>query len=243
MIFIAAHRVNTHKGEVGLNLYFYRRAAPPPTRSDGTIDVLRARDQPGELVALDTAIKPGGNRVSAFIDFVSVEDNPSVHDAQAFFDGVRSSLAGQRLPLVHANASFAVHCNADFALHARFPQEFDDLSDGILRLLRGLPSRPLRDSTPLVVRVEPVGDGVSFNLDDASARKVEQYKGADWGAGPVHISHRNMDDFERLVGGFVGQMAMIVTKLDEEELLRLGGVRYVDAGGRELARWPSRKNR
>lgn len=242
MIFIAAHRVVTHKGEVGLNFYVYRRAAPPPARSDGTVDILRASEQPGELVALETAIKPGGNRVSAFIDFVSV-DNPSVHDAQAFLDEVRCSLTGQRLPLVHANESFAVHCNADFALHARFPHEFDTLSAGILRLLRELPSRPLRDHAPLVVRVEPVGDGVTFRLDDESARKLEQHKGPDWGAGPVHISHQSMDDFKRLVRGFIGQMAMIVTKLDEEELLRLGGARYVDAGGRELARWPSRKSR
>ncbi|HEY2514612.1 MAG TPA: hypothetical protein VGI39_27295, partial [Polyangiaceae bacterium] len=54
------------------------------------------------------------------------------------------------------------------------------------------------------------------------------------------ISHHTRQDFEALVGSFLGQLGLILTHLGEEELLQQGGVLFVDGQGRTVGAWPSR---
>jgi hypothetical protein len=56
----------------------------------------------------------------------------------------------------------------------------------------------------------------------------------------VTISHHTEQDFEHLVGSFLAQVGLILTRLGEEELLRMGGVSFKDGTGRIVGAWPSR---
>jgi hypothetical protein len=216
--------------------------------ADGALDVLRAQREPGELIDYRAAIKPGGNRVPAFLELVSL-DQPDIAEARAFFNDASTDLGRKRPPLVFSTARFSLHFNTDIGLYPRRQEEFSALATVALGLLEDPPTRSLRDDEPLTVLVRYDEGGVTFELDEASVRKLQSLKGSAWTASPVHIAHQTLDDFERVVGSFVGQMGSILTKLDEQELLRLGGVRYVDASQvdpakwRVLGQWPSRKKR
>lgn len=245
MIVIAALHVTKHGSkERGIIVYFYRKADLPPLTSDGNIDVIRAHEEPGELVYLDAPVKPGGNSVSALLDFVSTNDNPPTGDVLDFLRGVRSSLSKRRPPLIHSTDRFGIHFNANIGLYHRLPEEFDALAAPLLKLIDRPPTRSLRDNDPLTVLVRTDHKGVKFDLDDEARERLQRSKGNDWTISPVHIDHQTLDDIERIIGRVLVSMATILTRLDEQELLQLGGVKYVDAlNGRVLAQWPSRKKR
>lgn len=245
MILVAAlHVVKGGSNETGITVYFYRKAGAPPLNSNGSIDVVRAHEEPGELVYLEAPIKPGGNRVNAFLEFVSIDDNPPTDQASAFLHGLRSKLSRRRPPLVHSTDRFGVHFNANIGLYDRLTEEFDALVAPILNLIAHPPSGSLRDNEPLVVLVKTDEKGVTFDLNKEARERLQSIKGDDWRISPVHIGHQTLDDVDRIIGRVVVNMATILTRLDEQELLKLGGVKYVDAvSSRVLAQWPSRKER
>jgi hypothetical protein len=58
----------------------------------------------------------------------------------------------------------------------------------------------------------------------------------------VTISHHTEQDFERMVGSFLGHLGLILTHLTEQELLQMGGVVFKDTAGRTVGAWPSRES-
>lgn len=241
MIYVTAQMVVSRKTR-GINSYFYRRPGPAPVLSDLRIDITRALESPGELVDFETEITPGGNRVPAFMDLVAV-DGVDLTDVRALMDEVADLLPSVPPPIVKSSSQVGVYFNTDFSLYSKAAITFDTLKQTLLRRLRNPPAAAMKDRTPFVVRVHTETDAIYYDLDEASFIKLQEHKGAAWFATPVRIEHQTRNDFERIIGNFIGQIGMLVTRLEEDELLRFGGVRYVDAAsGVILGEWPSRRS-
>lgn len=247
MIVVSAHNVVSSQYGEGVNVYYYRKDGELPHQGNGTVDVMLAQSKPGELIHLKAAIKPGGNRVSALLDFVAPDqlDFPAV---QGFFDEVRNKLQRSRPPLVYANRDYGLHFNSDIGLYPQRKSLFDDLSQSILRFVEHPPAKSLRDQTPLVVLVRVVPDdegGLSFELEQASAQKIIQLKGPKWKSARVRAQMDTFQDFMTADSEWLGQMSKVLTQLDEHEILKLGGIRFVrdEPEQRLLWQWPSAKKR
>lgn len=242
MIFIAAQRVVSpvSPSRKGINVYFYRADGPPPFNSKNEVDAVA--EQPRELVYVQSDIKPGGNRVPAFLDFASV-DAPSVADARAFLKSAEEDLARMRPPLTRSHPHFGLCFNTDVGLYGERLDVFRSLADAVLRMLENPPRDAFRDKEPLTIVVKESDDRISFELSDESIRALKATKGDTWSVHPIGISHSSLSDFEDIVGGALAKFGQIVTRLEAEELVKLGGVKYVTEKGKELGRWPSRNRR
>lgn len=243
MIYLTAQIVVSREHGTGINSYIYGRPGPPPMSGDGSVDVPRALDDPGDLLDFEVDIRPGGNRVPAFLDMVA-SDPADVVKAHRFMDEVAELLRSTNPPIVKSSPLFGVHFNTDIDLYPKAAATFDALKHCLLRRLGNPPAVAVQERTPFVVRVHTHPDTMYYDLDETSIHKLQHHKGADWYATPVRIEHQTLDDFERLIGNFIGQVGMLVTRLGEDELLRFGGVRYVEAvSGAILAEWPARPKR
>jgi len=243
MFVISAHNVVSHQHGEGVNVYYYRKDSEPPRHTDGTLDVVAAQNKPGELIQLDAQIKPGGNRVSALLDFVAA-DLPNLEEVRVFFDEARKMLQKKRPPLVHVNQAYGVHFNTDMGLYPQRPALFADLSRFILRFVEHPPAKSFREQTPLVVVVRAIGngEGLSFELDPSSVQKIAQIKGSKWKNHRVQAQIDTFPDFVNYDSDWPGSMSKVLTQLDEQEILSLGGIRFVDdRSNNVLWQWPSAK--
>lgn len=241
MIYLTAMIVESRELGRGINSYHYRRPGPPPLYADGSIDVQCALKDPGELIDFETEIRPGGNRVPAFLDMV-VTDCAKDAEVRSFVAEVATLLQSDRPPLVRSSSHVGVHFNTDIGLYPEATATFDTLCSCLLRRLKNPPAVPVQERSPFVVRVHLEEGAMYYDLDEPSMRKLKKHKGHDWHATPVRVEQQTLDDFELLIGDFASHMGLLVTRLGEGELLRYGGVRYVDAAsGAILAEWPARR--
>lgn len=247
MIFISVLNVVSHSsGASGINRYWYRAEGEPPRHADGVVDILRADDARGELVHLQLDIKGGGNQVPTFLDLAAV-DHAEIEEARAFFESADEELQKRRPPLVFEREHFGIHFNTNIGLYPRSREDLKTLATVALSLLEHPPQRAIRDNEPFVILVAQDEKGLTFKLDRTSEERLRTHHGPDsWVTSPLHITHQTLDDFNRMMESIVRQFGLILTRLkDDEELLQMGGVRYVSAEPphKVLAQWPARKAR
>jgi hypothetical protein len=150
-------------GSQGVNRYYYRRAAPATRTPDGSIDprgFAGSTDDLGELVAVDTEVRPGGNRVEEFLDIVMDDASPG-----ALVEAVRvvsEQISSVSFPVVHMSADVGLVFDMEYRLRPLARQQFVYLSNKALSWLVQAPP-PLRESSPLVVRIRQVSTPLSMS--------------------------------------------------------------------------------
>jgi hypothetical protein len=236
MIILSAQRVSS-RTEKGINCSIYRSAAVAPRLADGRLDAAQAFDDRGDPVAFLREIKPGGNRVSSYVDVALLRPEPALLDA--IVHQARLSLGSKEPPLQLAEADVALELNMDIGLYTRAPLELDELVSKVRPLLSKAADDPAwkRDES-LHVRVIEFAQGTRYELTPESIERILRVL-PDWGSpSAISISHDVRADFERTLGPFRPQLALLVTRLDEETLLDFGGVTFEDKAGTPRGRWP-----
>lgn len=118
---------------------------------------------------------------------------------------------------------------------------FVDLANAALDLFENGDIPIWMQSDPLEVRVSRDRDEdlQVFTLAEASARRVVEAGGSP---APIRVAADVARSFREMVGPLYPHVAQWVTSLSVEHLLRLGGVRFVDArDGKVLKVWPPRQ--
>jgi hypothetical protein len=230
-------------GRQGINQYFYRRAERATRNPNGMIDPLAvsASGQAGELVYYDADVPPGSNRLETLLNVVLETPDP-----RPLLDALSEVsqhilLPATTFPVVHMAKDVGLAFYVAYPLKPLARQDFIYFGNRAARLLQKPPEKSLRDLPPFTVRARREEDQVTYELESQSEKRLRNLKGNLFVPSRVVVSHQNAADLEQLVGGFVGHLGSAITHLTEDELLRNGGVLFVDeASGKTLAAWPSR---
>jgi hypothetical protein len=246
--------VESHDTRSGYNAYLYRRPEPTDGRPARTfLDRRALQESPGELIYFDPEIKPGGNRVRAFLD-VAVTEPVDLQRVTDFLTEARGDLAAPadaseagagaarraRVPFLFDMSGVAIYFNADLGLDAL--AEFDALQGRVVRLIEQRGRKPFRDEAPLVVEVVTKDQTMVFTLRSESAQRVRDAKAVPWQPHPISISSETLGDFETLHGDFLFQLVLMITQMDEPGLARLGGVVVHGPSGKPVFEWPPRRH-
>ena len=236
MIFVTVHQVVDSNERKGINLYVYESKARPPLHND-VVDATAAQESPGELKGMDIAVKPGGNRIPAFLD-VACTEYSDADEVESLLETMRERLGSQLPPVSEANSRAGIAFNSDIGLHARAPETLGQLGRAALRALREK-LKPL-GSDPVIVIVTEDNDSFTFELTTETAQRVAKLRGPSWHATKITIAQETKAAFETMLGSMFNHLPMLLTSLDEYELLQMGGVRYVSAGdpARVIRQWP-----
>jgi hypothetical protein len=239
MIYLTTHRARFRKeNRSGINGYLYERAVPLPKKG-GVVDIEAAAAETGELVTYRIDVPPGGNDIVSYLD-VFTESPGDPAEVEHVIASLRSRLARRPPPVVFSDQASGVRFNTNIGLYDRAEAELADLAERAMALLRE-PGKPWRELPPLTVKVVLDGERTTYQLDDASVQRVRARSGESWAPSPVSIAHHTRNDFETLVGPFMPILAKLITRLDDQDVLDLGGVRFVDAAtGATLGEWPPR---
>jgi hypothetical protein len=243
LIYLSIHQVIGRRGRRGINRYYYEHPRAATRTAEGEIDpsgLASGTESPGKLIAFETEVPPGGNRVEEFLDVVL--DGPVPGPLIAAVREVASHFDSVQLPLVHTAADIGIVFDLEYRLKTLARQRFIFLSNAALRWLENPPKQSLRDQSPMVILVRRDATGITYELDLLSTQRLRALKGNDFTPSVVSISHHTQQDLEQLVGSFVGHLGAILTHLREDELLQAGGVIFIDAATKgTLAAWPSRE--
>ena len=137
MIYVTAHRVVTPDGHrSGINAFRHRHGGPSQPVPLTTESMLRiAENDPGELVADQCDLPPGGNHVRSYLDIVAADDiAPQAIDAA--LAAVRGRVvAGEVLPTLAVVERIGIRFGADFGLYDELATEYDALVERARALL------------------------------------------------------------------------------------------------------------
>lgn len=233
-MYATAQRVRTPGGQVGINVLVYHHGDRPVPRRDSHFDVGRVmQEDPGELVMQQLQVARGGNEVLSYVDVVG-DDGASMLQVQRALDGIAHTLPSD-LPEVCPGAQVSAVFGAVLGLPRSFmSEEFQELRQGLEWVLFHTPEP--RRWLDILVRTTP--DSLVFALTAASVARISEIR-ADIRVTPsIAVPLVVADDFRKLHGNLRPHLASLLTRLDERDVIALGGVRFVSEDGELLARWP-----
>ncbi len=240
-MYITAHRVRSRKDEVGINSFFYVHAAEEADRidwNDNRVVLTVADGLTGQLVAQSYDVPPGGNRVLAYLDVVARDKT----HPDAIKEGLRrfkEQLESEPTPLFTNLAGIGIRFGTVMALDARKVAEFDALRTRLMLLMRS--ERPLTtQQQPIEIIVRTTEQGFSFALTTNSVQRVREAHGsAEFTPETFLVTRDMLLDFNTVHGDLVPHMIASLTSLRLENVIAMGGSRFIDTEGTELRMWPS----
>jgi hypothetical protein len=236
-MYLTVQRVRSARGETGINGALYMHGA---TREHGLWhppDLPRiTSDNLGEQVTARIDVTPGGNAVSSFLDVVGPDDTTQ-DELSRCLEQYRVELTSARQLTVYGTV--AIEFFATLGERDRLVQEFVELRDVALDLFtRRRPSPWLRQE-PLTVLVTADDDRWAFALDQMSKARILDRFGAATPVARVTVPITVADAFMSTYGPMYPFAAEWVTSRSRQELLELGGVRFVN-GDTIVWEWPRR---
>ncbi len=243
MIYVSVLRVISSKEREGVNALMYDVRQAAQHYPDGRIDLAASIAlELGAPARVHTAVRPGGNRVRAYIDLV-LPDN-DVELALQALHALEDSARAVEPPLLVEGGEYAASFNCDSSLYAQAPELLAELGGWCIRTLKGDPTVWTPERPPLVVEVHQDEDSVSFVLNEGSEHRVRSVRGTTWRAPRIRVEHGVFQDLLGVLPDAWGEVAAMLTGLPAERLLELGGVRF-ELVAREghhkiLVEWPER---
>ncbi|HEY2516921.1 MAG TPA: hypothetical protein VGI39_38885, partial [Polyangiaceae bacterium] len=148
MIYVTVHRVVAQRGgRQGINRYYYHRPEPAPRTPEGMIDprpIAGGEGETGELIAVDTEVRPGGNRVSEFLDIVL--EVPSPDPLRRALQEIEQRFASVSFPIVETLPDIGLVFNLDDRVRPLARQELIFLCNKALPWLERPPQKTLRQT-------------------------------------------------------------------------------------------------
>jgi len=177
------------------------------------------------------AIAPGGNRVESFLD-IACPDGTAPAAVEAAVAVARARAGGERVAIEHAGVA------VEFSVTVGTPDPgaaLAELWDAARALLVGRPAPPWNAAPPLEIVVAHDEEGWTYQLTDASLGRLPEAAAPARVGVPFDVA----DDLRRLHGNLYPFVAEWVTGLSREEVMALGGARFVE-NGRLVSQWPPR---
>jgi hypothetical protein len=235
--FLSAQRVsNKQKG--GINCSLYLHDGDPPRKPTGEIDEAAVFAERGRLIAYEHELKPGGNRISSYVDIALAR--ASHEDVSEIVAVTLQRLKRDVPPIQLTSRAAAIELNMDFGLYPRAASELQELVARALVLLPRVQNAPAwHGRDPLRIRVVHDGNATRFALEPASATRIRTIH-PNWGrAISITIDDETGADFEAMHGSVLPHVAQMMLKLDTDDIRELGGIQFLDAAtGDAIGRWP-----
>lgn len=236
---LTAQRVRTPSGAVGVNvaLYGHEEWARVPAREASESLELARRHDGRRLVALSLAFPPGGNRIESELEIAGPDGTPKDVVGEALREVAAS--VGDARERVGRFGEVVIAFRANVAA---VPSRtlVGELAAAALQVLSS-PARPTwLAHEPLQVWVDRDDEAWKFTLAKENEAEV---RGAGGAPANIRVRHDVARQFRQLHGPLYPHVAQWVTNLKAEEILKLGGVRFVDARrtGQILGEWPARR--
>ena len=233
-MYATAQRVRSPERTTGINIFVYDHGDQPVPRRGGSFDVQRVTtEEPGQLVAEQREIDPGGNEVLSYIDVVA-SDGTDLAMIQNALDGLEGKLPA-RLPSLHENAQVSVFFGGSLGLSAAMRDEFGELR---ARLMAVLSQIAVPTPKAIEILVEEGADTITYGLTPTSVAAISAVRPDIRTTPSISVRKSADSDFLTLQGDLRRQLALLLTRLEEIELIRVGGVRFIDEAGELVGRWP-----
>lgn len=234
MIYLTAQRVRSRRAPASaINCYLHRRPGEPiPAGSDSLAVADAVARDPGALAATDVRLRPGGNRVEAFLDVVGPDDLDAValRPVLADFEARVGAAATNELGARSAIGVLRLYVGPTLEL---LPV-YRELRAAAEELLSS--ARPA--SAPLVVRVDHRDDASVFELEKDSVERVRTMLGPSWTAPRVRVAGDVAADFAAYHGSILPHLVVVLTGMDGQRVREMGGIRFENSQGNVIGRWP-----
>lgn len=232
MFYLTAHLVFSQRlNRSGTNAFMYKREGFLTTSGDPFFQIDQISQSPGQVVAMNTQIPPGGNTVLGYLDIVMNEDTsvPQLDDSiknghtrmqRAVSNELAFSFEDGMILRIYANPSHTLG------------ELYSSLSASLVDLYAS------HSMNPLVITREREGDADVFRLDTQSASRLRDVHGEQWIAAPVRVADDIRGSIEETYGNMLPHIIEMVTGLREEIIRGIGGVILIDARSGESTSWP-----
>ena len=253
-MYLTAHRVrrSAPMREDGINAILHAHGTSMVPRDPmGKIDIQLVADQnPGDVVASECDLAPGGNHVLSLLDvaFDDAAGSPDLLVAafQRFERSIRDSAFSPRPVFMIVGADVSLRF-ANYNRGANLDiDEFIELRDRILSLYRqGREGAARRPVEPLRAEVTVVEGQLRIRLDEASKNRVVAVHRGRFLASGFLMDEDNWSDFISAHGReeLMNVVVTSITGMTPEEVVTLAGGVAFFRGGIEAMRWPSDKAR
>ena len=239
-MYVTAQRVRSSRGETGINSFLHSHENEGEVVWDPPDLDFITNDNPGRLVAELVEVSPGNNSVLSYLD-VAVEDSATSSDLTTALGTFGNGLDPDRQPWRRIVNGFAIEFYIGVQNLDEAAAEFGCLKARVLQLVQTRPPPRWLLETPLTVNVKIDEQAAAYSLDDESGRRVQKRHQNSWTSPRVAIEHETRQYFEKLWGDVIEHIVPVLTGLDIEAVVDMGGVRFVDVRtGKELSKWPER---
>jgi hypothetical protein len=239
-MYLTAQHVRSPRGTEGINSALYRHEAHElPEGFWEAPDISYVAEQvPGErTAATQIEVAPGGNRVVSYLDIAAPEGTEQAAIVAAL-DVAERNLS-RALPCSVVLGHVAVRFSLDPGDAPRALTEFQELRRRALALYADRQPPAWAALEPLTIEVGQADEGWTFQLSAESAPRVRAVLGPEGKTARVSIPLDAATTFRRIHGPLYPHVAEWVTNLSREQLLELGGVRFVDSD-KILWEWPQK---
>lgn len=237
-MYVTVQHVRSPDGADGFNAYYHVHGSNVSLDwgSASTIEQV-ADSTPGRLISGSIAVYPGGNEVLSYLDVVAQDETPAKAIRGALSRFRSDAARPEDLVRPAVVDRIGVRFSLQGGLAGQEDKEFERLCDHASPLVDDPGSFSIPGKKPLRVLVSS-GEEVVFELDEESARRLQQMQG-----GPVHrvsirMSSKTQADFRAVYGSVVPHILPTLTGLSLESLAT-HGVTFVNMASKEkLDEWP-----
>lgn len=239
-MYLTAHRVRSRDGQsLGINVFLYdHHGESIPGMSWDAPEVRRVEERPGVLVGDSVDLVPGGNEVLSYLDVVAADGVVPGLLVEALRQA-EATVGSGGLPFESRGGRVAIRFGAQTGLEGSEQEEFRALEERAILLLSS-PTRSLKTGAPpLEAEVALDEQGFQCALTPESIRRLRPLKGPTWRPARISVSHDTAADFQMIHADLKRELIPMLTGLQLEQVLALGGFRFIEAGsGRVLRQWP-----
>jgi len=241
-MYLTAHRIISREGKVGINAFLHKHSdieVPNISWEEPDIDLI-ADLFPGSLVAESIDIAPGNNQVLSYLDVVTA-DSTEITKVVNALEKIESEVETQKPPLVEMVEGVGIRFALQFGRYDIKLQEYRELKNRSLNLLKNPVPPPWQTGLPLIVDVSINDQGLAFSLDADSTKRVRDKHGGAWASSRVIVGYETKHEFERIHGDVIRHIIPVLTGLSLEQVAAMGGVRLRDMSIGQEWEWPKRK--